>query len=363
MDYLKPKQHYLDRYDLHTIEECLDYYWSMRNGMDKKRGEIKNLTDEEFQTESHKAISYTLNVLKIQRYRHKAETITKWMDRDKRMQETLDTALPPIGIQCHVCSSPTKVVSKDLMNAYEDDAYALFMFECIKCKKRQALLEDGTPWKHDAPKCPQCGSDLKSTDKDKKDLMITLYACSNCSYTKKDVYDFAKSRKEREATEKREKELLSTYRKEFCYDDTVGPKAVQHLDTLIRFADEMKAKEKKEADPIYQKAMKLKQLTVVELQRLLHTNLVKEQYINLSFDKPEMGKYVIVPFTVQDADATRKDYKSTKPLEKLIRKTLEGTNWNLMTDGTRYRLGYVYGRLKGLEQEEDLMEKAKEANT
>lgn len=24
MDYLKDKQHYIDRYDLHTIEECLD---------------------------------------------------------------------------------------------------------------------------------------------------------------------------------------------------------------------------------------------------------------------------------------------------------------------------------------------------
>ncbi len=75
-----------------------------------------------------------------------------------------------------------------------------------------------------------------------------------------------------------------------------------------------------------------------------------------------MGKYVIVPFTVQDADSTRKDFKSTKPLEKLIRTTLEDINWNLMTDGTRYRLGYIYGRLKGLEREEDLMTKAKEEN-
>lgn len=356
MPYLKEKQYYIDLYDLHTIEQCLDYYWSMRNGMDMKRGEIKNLTDEEFQKESHKAISYTLNVLKIQRYRRKAETIAKWMDRDKRMQELLDNALPPIGIQCQHCSSQTKITSKDLMNAYDDDAYVLFMFECIKCKKRQALREDGSEWRYDPPKCQQCGSDLKSTSKDKRDLLITLYSCSHCSNTKKDVYDFAKSRKEREAEEKRDKELLTKYRQEFCYDDTMGPKAVQNLDDIMRFADKMKEQEKKEANPIYQKAMKLKKIRIIEMEKLIIETVTPEKYIRFTLGQPKMERVVEVTFTVQDTNGNRRDYDSRNQLKKLISKALEGTNWRLMSDGIMGKLGVLSGRIKGMEHEDDLME-------
>ncbi len=67
-----------------------------------------------------------------------------------------------------------------------------------------------------------------------------------------------------------------------------------------------------------------------------------------------MGQYVIIPFTVQEANSKRKEYDTTNALKKLLKITLENTNWRLMTDGVSYRLGYVYGRLKGYETEEDL---------
>ncbi len=75
-----------------------------------------------------------------------------------------------------------------------------------------------------------------------------------------------------------------------------------------------------------------------------------------------MGKYVIVPFTVQDAKSDRKEYDSTNTLRKLIKKTLENTNWRLMTEGASYRLGYLHGRLKGYEREEDLVEIVRKKN-
>ena len=63
-----------------------------------------------------------------------------------------------------------------------------------------------------------------------------------------------------------------------------------------------------------------------------------------------------MPFTVQDTGYKRKDYDSTRKLQKLLKATLETTNWRLMSEGTNYRMGYVYGRLKGYEREEDLAE-------
>jgi hypothetical protein len=73
-------------------------------------------------------------------------------------------------------------------------------------------------------------------------------------------------------------------------------------------------------------------------------------------DKPELGKDVIVPFTAQDADPDRKEYDRTTALKKLISDTLENTNWRLMAEGVSHRLGYVSGRLKGYEREEEFAE-------
>jgi len=67
-----------------------------------------------------------------------------------------------------------------------------------------------------------------------------------------------------------------------------------------------------------------------------------------------MGRYVVVPFTVQEADNDRGEYDSKNSLRKLIKKTLEKTNWRLMSEGISYRLGYLSGRLRGYESDSEL---------
>ncbi len=113
--------------------------------------------------------------------------------------------------------------------------------------------------------------------------------------------------------------------------------------------------QQKKTDPAYQKAIKLKKLTVIELEKLLSKVLEKENYIKLSLDKPVFEKQVIVPFTIQDSDSNRKEYDSVHKLQKIIKRVLEETNWRLMSEGVIYRLGYLSGRLKGYEQEEELV--------
>lgn len=71
--------------------------------------------------------------------------------------------------------------------------------------------------------------------------------------------------------------------------------------------DELLAKiERKDKDPLYQKANKLKKLKVNALKKKLEKALKKESFKNLQFDKAEMGKYVIVPFSLEDAKDKRK---------------------------------------------------------
>jgi len=42
-------------------------------------------------------------------------------------------------------------------------------------------------------------------------------------------------------------------------------------------------------------------------------------------------------------------------LQKLIKSTLEKTNWRLMSEGVYYKLGILSGRLRGYENDEDLL--------
>ncbi|OYX52999.1 hypothetical protein B7Y92_04245 [Candidatus Saccharibacteria bacterium 32-50-13] len=67
-----------------------------------------------------------------------------------------------------------------------------------------------------------------------------------------------------------------------------------------------------------------------------------------------MGRDVYVGFSCLDSKSDRKDYDSRKTLKKLVDSALEDTNWRLMTDEISYRLGYLNGRVKAYESEEDL---------
>lgn len=359
MDYLHSQSFYADQYDLHTIEECLDWYWNIRKKMEAHRGELKDMTDEDFKKDTHKALSYMVNAIKIERFRHRADRIQEWMDRDKKIQDIYDNAQIPKGVRCAVCHSETNFMHKDLFDAYDPNPYVIFMFECVKCHKRQALYADGRPWHHEAPRCPKCGEPLESTIKHRKDVLTTIYSCTACTYTHKNVDDFGKSQKEREAKEKRDRELLTKYRNEFCYSEKDGQEAVQSADMLKAAIDELKKQEAKRADPVYQQAMKLKKLSIVEMEKLIVDAVTPQKYIRFTLGQPVMGRFVEVPFTVQDTDSGRNEYDSRNQLKKLIINVLDGTNWRLMSDGILGRLGVLSGRLKGLEQVDDLVESIK----
>lgn len=97
----------------------------------------------------------------------------------------------------------------------------------------------------------------------------------------------------------------------------------------------------------------------MQLKNLISPILEKAQYMNLEFGSPDIGKDVQVGFTVNDGNDARQGLASEADLKKLIKKTLEDTNWRLMTDGINYKLGILTGRLRGFENEEDLLELVK----
>jgi hypothetical protein len=96
-------------------------------------------------------------------------------------------------------------------------------------------------------------------------------------------------------------------------------------------------------------------LTVVEFEKLLNDIISPQGYIRLELSKPEFGKQLIVDFTVLDGNTSRQEYDSRNGFRKLVQGALANTNWRLMVTSLNYRLGYLQGRLKGYETEEDLL--------
>lgn len=90
-------------------------------------------------------------------------------------------------------------------------------------------------------------------------------------------------------------------------------------------------------------------------EKIIEDGISKNGFGNLSFDKPEIDRQIIIPFSVQETKNERGGYDGARDLKRAITKALEDTNWRLMSDGVNERLGILTGKLKGYEREEDLI--------
>lgn len=365
--YLDDEQHYIDRYDLHTIEECLDTVKMFQDIYQKVlvSDELKDMSQEDKLKDSNIMLHRSLFVIKGKRYEKKKEIIQKWMEDDKLKQDKQDYTPIPDGILCPLCNASMYFnKSKHLEDPYDNPIIRMmFLFKCSKCEKQQWVYDDNEIRVSEPDLCPKCKKELDVTGSRKGKVITTLYKCKHCGYTKKDILDLAKSdaehkvwQGEQKKKEEEGKKLLEKYRSEYCLSDKDGLEHVETLEALEVGHEVYEEEKQKYDDKAYQVAINLKRLNVLELEKLLLVKLEKEKYVKFTLDKPDMGRFVTIPFSVLDANSTRNQNISEADLKKLIKDTLEDTNWRLMSDGIHYRLGYLSGTLKAYEQEEDLLE-------
>lgn len=367
MQYLRDKQFYVDRYDLLTIEECLDTVKMFQDIYQKVlvSEELKHLSQEDKLKDSNIMLHRTLFVVKGKRYEKRQETIQKWIEEDKLKQDKQDYTPEPKEIACPLCNgSMVFNSSKHLEYSYDSPIMRMmFLFKCSKCSKQQWVYDDGEIRVSKPDLCPKCKEEIDVTASRKGKVITWKYKCKACGYSKTEVEDLGKKDKEWEKKqaewkkkEDENKKLLEKYREEYCLSEKEGKEHVETLEAL-EVAHEIQEEEKqKYDDKAYQVAVNLKRLKVLELEKLLSEKLQKETYVKFTLEKPDMGRFVTIPFNVLDANSTRRQNISEDTLKKLIKTTLEDTNWRLMSDGIHYRLGYLSGTLKAYEQEEDLLE-------
>src|SRR5579884_1628005 len=105
--YLESEQEYIDRYDLHTIEECLDTVRMFQDIYKKslESEELKHISEKDKLKDSNIMLHRMLFVIKGKRYKKKKETIQKWMEEDKLKQDKQDYTPTPQGIKCPLCKA------------------------------------------------------------------------------------------------------------------------------------------------------------------------------------------------------------------------------------------------------------------
>ncbi|MCB9772265.1 MAG: hypothetical protein H6754_06905 [Candidatus Omnitrophica bacterium] len=358
MKYLKEEAYYQDLYDLLTIQECLRVIENWKRILcEQKRKDLpKGLTQAQAASFGLKSELY---FIKGENYRRRRSMINEWIERDRRLDEKLDAAQEPKDVHCSNCAALMQSIYKMLYNS-DEPLRVLFTFECPSCKKKKGVWEDGQFYVPKPHCCPKCNKEIKISYAEKNHIETWTTRCSFCGFLETEVVDLDKKKVENNKRERQEKALLKKHRAEFCLSEKEGFEYIEGYNRVKRLSELLDRIEQRETNPVYKKAAQLEKLTTVQLERVLSKSLKKEKYVKLSFEKPEISRHFIIPFSVQDADSSRKENDSVRKLRRLIKKTLAGTNWHLMSEGMSYRLGYLWGRLRGADQEDELVEMVKE---
>ena len=350
--YLKEESYYIERYDRGTVEDCR--YWE-KSGVPTDWAEVKDENEEEKTAKIKNQLKVTmvvptmLYVTKGQRYAEKSRVIADWMNADRQKDEKLENAQTPKNIFCGNCSSIMKVMDKHfLMDWDKNKDEVVFMFECPICNKRRAIWEDGREWKLKV-KCEKCkGESIKESSKKEGSIITTVYLCQSCGHKKEDVWDFD----EKLAPEKPDPDFAKD-RQRFCLSKEEGDEYIEGMAKLKHLEETINEIGKKEE--VKKKIADIKKLNIAELTKILNQAIEKGGYIKLEFSKPEINRDLIINFTVQDNKSDRIEYDSIHNIKKIFKTNLDKTNWHLMSEGIYYKLGILSGRIRGYENDEDIL--------
>jgi len=356
--HLKERQYYEDLHDRLTVDYARDHIHYYDNFHDEFKQKLPK--DDKIDRPGN---AFLLNMFYMQtignellrRYENREQQINEWIARDESKDDQIASARLHEEPLCSHCKKQgLRITDKSLMhrkeNAKHDDAEeVLFMLKCPHCDKNSAFWEDGTAWKVKRTVCPECGTEVThKTTKSKKFITIT-YSCPKCKHNFKEKLDIGAKEEKPDPDFEKDRAHYCLYDKEFR-DHLFAIR--KGLEDMARLGKEMK--EKQDNKHIYDAVKDMKKPKIAELIPLLSEPLDKAGYIEFHLDKPEMGRDIYVGFSCLDSKSDRNDYDSRKALKKLVDNALEDTNWRLMSDGISYRLGYLNGRVRAYEAEEDL---------
>lgn len=350
--HLKPKEHYIDRYDRVTVERCR-WYENAITDEDIQKQHKKKLDKEELVRMRKAFTDLQVYFVKGELYKQKEETISKWMKADEDLDNFCESATAPKDIRCLTCDREMFVSHSHLETHLDALPRMLYMYDCtLGHLPRRALYDNGEEWSREKPRCPKCSTEVDEKDEDTDKLFKTVLTCASCGNVEVREIDRTANKKEKPDPN------FEKDRERFCNAE----EGRKYVDWMIK-AEELtklieKHKEKENNKELYDKVEKLKKLSVPHIKKLLTESLEKEAYTNLVFEQPDIGRIVSIGFSIEDP-TEQGEYDSRTRLARVIKKTLDDTNWRLMSEGINYRLGILSGSLRAYEKEEDLVKLVK----
>ncbi len=354
--YLQNRQHYEDRYDDGTIAKCRSgesivnkTFTLMESTLPKK--ELSEKLPGWYLQYSQYYFLFVESAAASQSINRDAQ-IAKWMEEDQKKDDRINSAHIAGGTYCRSCGNDMRVISKDYMHreGHKDDDI-LIMFECDACNKRSTFWEDGTEWEGAKHECEKCGGKTVSKYSKKFKVFSWTETCENCKHVKADTLDLSDTKKEQKPIDP----YLELDRKRFIFDNEMMFKYDQKLKHFERMGKlHATAEDKVQHADAYDGIKQVNKLKIAQLKELLEPIITKENYSDFKLGDPQFGREVSLDFSCLDTNDTREEYQSKKTLHKAIEKSLEETNWRLMSTGVSYRLGYLTGSLRAYETEDDL---------
>jgi len=334
----KSDQYYEDEYDRLTIS-------LMKEKEDEWTAKLKLITDEDLLFK--KQMVAHINIREYgtrfaQNKRHRTEQCIATDERKDRL--VAQHPMPPLPY-CQVCDAYMTFCDFDFV---KDDYEIQFIFSCGKGTKHNAILEaNGKKLPIQERYCPYCNGTTRTDVKKTKSKITSISSCTICTWTDTMVFDLP-PRKQIKILPINEEE-----RKAYCTDFKNSKGFLHDLRALASISDGAEMK---------YDLSKIQLLKIADLEKNLGETLQANQFIKLQFEQPKITGHMAIRFSTLDT-SKRTEQESVKALKKIITETLFPTNWRLMTTEINYRLGYLTGQLKGVDQKEDLIKIAAEIDS
>lgn len=356
---LQDREQYEERYDKITVEFCRE----REEMVQKLFGDRPPLDSRGDADPANGYYIYSVmyfqfvEALAGERWQERDKTINEWVAEDESKDRRLASAQPAVTPYCRSCGEDMQITLRSYLHRDRPGAKAddiLFMFDCKPCHKRLALWQDGTEWEGYQARCEKCGATVEETDKRQGSVITSTYTCSNCGHRHKSTMTLGAKAKPKPDP------YFKLDRRRFCFDAVTGEKFLarkahlEHIGALLEKGRQRLGIGTVSADPVAEAVETIKRLKIAQVSSLLAPAVTKAEYSEFKLGEPQIGREVMVPFGCLDTKPERESYDSRMGLKKLITDTLAGTNWRLMSDGIHHRLGYLSGRLRAYESEDDL---------
>lgn len=342
--YRKSDQYYVDEYDRRTI--LLLKELEIREAEKRKAAQSSEVKQRVLIQEYVSLDSFYHNA--VMRARNKANSILTSIQLHEQYDRLVAKYPEPQNISCKTCNSLMFVCNHFFK---EGAAEILFVFECPQGHSpKRALYPSGEEFYLPQRRCEKCSGLLHSTTKKTKKKFTVIETCKKCKSKRVDEIDIPKGEYEPINEEERIKYCnayvgLNTFREDL------------HLVDELAKSLEKQRKEKEEQEKYsFDIVLRLK---IPQLEDRLLRLTEKKNYTKLSFEKPVFSSHTVLQFSLQDP-TSRSEKESLKQLQKIIQADLFLTNWRLIKTELTYRMGYLTGKVKGFEQDDDILKISKE---